>query len=149
MPDALKAEIDLGYTDGSVTAKNYFLTCKSYLHKAAAFILANNWPGAQSSLDNAADALGAASSYLLQPATYASSFARHWKNALYWINNNWPAAVTVDMDAILNAMLVASFEQLQSFIGIEDAYRVALWNAPFNADFYAALARGFQKWPNG
>jgi len=55
--------------------------------------------------------------------------------------------VTVDMDAIINAMLVATFDELQKFIGIEDAYRVALWNAPFNAEFYAALARGFQKWP--
>jgi hypothetical protein len=53
----------------------------------------------------------------------------------------------VDMDAIINAMLVAKFDQLQSFIGLVDAYRVALWNAPFNADFYAALARGFMKWP--
>jgi hypothetical protein len=54
---------------------------------------------------------------------------------------------TIDMDAIINAMLKATFDQLQYFIGLEDAYRVALWNAPFNADFYAALARGFQKWP--
>jgi hypothetical protein len=53
----------------------------------------------------------------------------------------------VDMDAILNAMLSASFGNLQQFIGLVDAYRVALWNAPFNVDFYAALARGFQKWP--
>ena len=52
-----------------------------------------------------------------------------------------------DMAGILSAMLGATFDQLQYFIGIEDAYRVALWNAPFNADFYAALARGFQKWP--
>jgi len=52
-----------------------------------------------------------------------------------------------DMDGILSAMLQATFEQLQKFIGIEDAYRVALWNAPFNVEFYAALARGFQKWP--
>jgi len=53
----------------------------------------------------------------------------------------------VDMDTIINTMLTANFNQLQKFIGIEDAYRVALWNAPFNADFYAALARGFQTWP--
>lgn len=53
----------------------------------------------------------------------------------------------VDMDAILNAMLSASFTQLQKFIGIIDAYRVAIWNAPFNAEWYAALARGFEKWP--
>jgi len=53
----------------------------------------------------------------------------------------------VDMDAILTAMTTANFDQLQHFIGLVDAYRVALWNAPFNADFYAALARGFQQWP--
>lgn len=49
----------------------------------------------------------------------------------------------VDMDGILNAMLAASFDDLRQFIGIEDAYRTALWNQPFNAEFYAALARGF------
>jgi len=57
------------------------------------------------------------------------------------------SGLKVDMDSILNSMLTASFNQLQKFIGIEDAYRVALWNAPFNVDFYAALARGFVKWP--
>lgn len=49
----------------------------------------------------------------------------------------------VDMDGILNAMLAAEFEELQKFIGIVDAYRMSLWNKPFNAEFYAALARGF------
>jgi len=53
----------------------------------------------------------------------------------------------VDMDAILNAMLKADFDELQKFVGLVDAYRVAIWNAPFNANFYAALARGFQTWP--
>ncbi|GAI82901.1 unnamed protein product, partial [marine sediment metagenome] len=60
------------------------------------------------------------------------------------IDTNWPSDGEVDMDAILNAMLVADFDQLQKFIGIVDAYRVAIWNAPFNANFYAALARGFE-----
>lgn len=49
----------------------------------------------------------------------------------------------VDMDGILNAMLQADYEQLQMFIGIEDAFRSAIWNQPFNSEFYAALARGF------
>jgi hypothetical protein len=47
------------------------------------------------------------------------------------------------MDAILNAMLQADNDQLTTFIGIEDAYRSAIWAQPFNAEFYAALARGF------
>jgi hypothetical protein len=57
------------------------------------------------------------------------------------------AGGATDMDAILSAMVTAKFEQLQEFVGIEDAYRVALWNAPFNVEYYAALARGFIKWP--
>jgi hypothetical protein len=58
-----------------------------------------------------------------------------------WMDENWAAAP--DMDDIVNAMLKAEYSQLQQFIGIEDAYRVALWNKPFNSEFYAALARGF------
>ena len=50
---------------------------------------------------------------------------------------------TVDMDGILSAMLTAKLEQIEYFIGLVDAYRVSLWNRPFNAEFYAALARGF------
>lgn len=74
-------------------------------------------------------------------APYSPSFAIH--HFLYYHTVESGAA---DMDSILNAMLGATFAQLQQFIGIEDAYRVALWNAPFNADFYAALARGFVSW---
>lgn len=51
----------------------------------------------------------------------------------------------VDMDAILTAMITAEYEQLQSFIGIVDAYRVALWDEWFNTEYYAALARGFKR----
>lgn len=49
----------------------------------------------------------------------------------------------VNMDSILSAMIAADFDELLKFIGIVDAYRVSLWNEPFNAEFYAALARGF------
>lgn len=85
----------------------------------------------------------------------ASTYIGSGVNSLYsyqpylwtWVDNNWTTGGEVTMDAIIEAMLKSSFNELQSFIGIVDAYRVALWNAPFNADFYAALARGFQKWP--
>lgn len=52
----------------------------------------------------------------------------------------------VTMDAILTAMMSASFEQLTEFMGITQAYKVAVWDAPFNEEFYAALARGFKTW---
>ena len=64
---------------------------------------------------------------------------------LYWAAQS--GGNGVEMWQIINAMLSASFDELQSFIGMVDAYRVAIWNAPFNAEFYGALARGFQKWP--
>lgn len=50
----------------------------------------------------------------------------------------------MDMDMLLSAMVTADFSQLQYFIGIVDAYRQSLWNKPFNAEFFAALARGFE-----
>lgn len=67
-------------------------------------------------------------------------------NAMYWINTNWSSGGSVTMDAILTAMLSASFENLTEFMGILEAYKMAVWNAPFNAEYYAALARGFVKW---
>lgn len=73
------------------------------------------------------------------------TWSSHYTSAYYAWAESAPSPVT--MDAILNAMLSSSFDNLQQFIGIVDAYRVALWNAPFNAEFYGALARGFQKWP--
>lgn len=62
---------------------------------------------------------------------------------LYWAAQG--NGVEVDMDAILNAMLAADFDELRMFIGIEDGFRIAVWNEPFNAEFYAALARGFSR----
>ena len=53
----------------------------------------------------------------------------------------------IDMDAILTAMLTATGEQFTAFVGIEDAYRSALWTMPYNKEYYAALARGFAQWP--
>ena len=52
----------------------------------------------------------------------------------------------VDMASILTAMMAASFEELRQFVGITDAYKIAVWDAPFNEDFYRALAMGFPKW---
>jgi len=52
----------------------------------------------------------------------------------------------VDMPGILAAMMQSSNDEYKQFIGIVDAYRMALWNQPFNVEFYAALARGFANW---
>jgi hypothetical protein len=69
---------------------------------------------------------------------------RYLRDCLNKINTDWPSGGSVSMDSILNAMLLADYDQLQKFIGIEDAYRSAIWDQPFNAEFYAALANGFR-----
>lgn len=79
-------------------------------------------------------------------STSVGSYRIRIINTLQWINDNWPDVDgEVTMDAILTAMISAEFTELRAFIGIEDAYRVALWNEPFNAEYYAALARGFSR----
>ena len=74
-------------------------------------------------------------------STHALTDALNRDKACPFITEAPPSEVT--MDNILSAMITAGFDDLQKFIGIVDAYRVALWNEPFNAEFYAALARGF------
>lgn len=63
----------------------------------------------------------------------------------HFLEHHTTEEAAVDMDSILSAMITANFEQLQKFIGLVDAYRSALWDKPFNAEFYAGLARGFRE----
>lgn len=68
--------------------------------------------------------------------------------ALDYINNNasFTGPGSFDMATMLSAMLEATFSELTSFMGITQAYKVAVWDAPFNEEYYAALARGFREW---
>lgn len=59
----------------------------------------------------------------------------------YQIDQMGPA--DIDMGMLLLAMLSAESDQIRTFIGIVDAYRLSVWNKPFNAEYYAAIARGF------
>ena len=52
----------------------------------------------------------------------------------------------VTMAMILTALMSATYEEITEFMGITQAYKVAVWDAPFNEEFYAALARGFKTW---
>ncbi len=55
-----------------------------------------------------------------------------------------PEPYELTMDAIINVMLTAEPAQVEYFVGLVDAYRQSIWNKPFNEDFFAALARGFE-----
>ena len=96
-------------------------------------------------------AFGNMSVHLLNIRSWFMGETRSIRNvmtdAIGYIDDNIGDGAEVTMDSILTAMLGAEFDELQKFVGLVDAYRVALWNAPFNADFYAALARGFATWP--
>jgi hypothetical protein len=60
--------------------------------------------------------------------------------------NGGIGAGDVTMAAILSAMMEATSKEIEEFMGITQAYKVAVWDAPFNEEFYAALARGFKTW---
>ena len=66
--------------------------------------------------------------------------------ALYYYINNCIVIPEVDMSSIINAMLVATPDEITYFIGLADAFKQSTWNRPFNKQFYAALARGFEQW---
>ncbi len=55
--------------------------------------------------------------------------------------------IEFDMESILEAMLVADPDEVLKFIGLVDAFRNSVWTRPFNQELYAALSKGFQKWP--
>lgn len=80
---------------------------------------------------------------------YGSDSIRYWLvKTLQYIDSNAfnGGGGGVTMADILAEMMSASFEELTSFMGITQAYKVAVWDAPFNEEFYAALARGFKTW---
>ena len=65
--------------------------------------------------------------------------------SLYWLDQEAGGGdpYVLTMDDILSVMVTASDEEYAKFIGLVDAYRIGLWNKPFNTEFYAALGRGF------
>lgn len=66
--------------------------------------------------------------------------------SIYWAGQSG-AAYELTMSDILTTMLSATPAEVQTFIGIADAFRQSIWNRPFNREYYAALARGFEIWP--
>ena len=53
-------------------------------------------------------------------------------NAIHYYLANCIEADEFDMDSLLSAMVAATPDQLQYFIGLVDAYRQSLWDKPFN-----------------
>lgn len=72
----------------------------------------------------------------------------HFFSCFYFARRDLPPPdpVPITMATILSAMVTAEPSQIQDFVGLTDAYRQSLWNKPFNKEFFAALARGFEQW---
>ena len=145
MPTALYNLIRDGW-DASQDAHSYLTTSLTYLDDAADYIEAQQWTNAHNSLGLFGWRLASFGSELMEDWWPTFSFAEKWYESLKWINTNWPTAAAVTMDDIINAMLTANPDQVDYFIGLVDAYRVAIWDKPFNEEFYRALAEGFKTW---
>jgi hypothetical protein len=65
----------------------------------------------------------------------------------HYASTYWAWKEGGDMDGLLSTMLTAKLDQITEFVGIEQAYMAAIWNAPYNHEYYSALARGFREWP--
>ncbi len=66
-----------------------------------------------------------------------------YEGPIWWYLENCVSGYDLTMDDMISVMLAATEEEYSYFIGVIDAYRVGLWNKPFESEFYAALARGF------
>ncbi|MCJ7828828.1 MAG: hypothetical protein MUP81_03690 [Dehalococcoidia bacterium] len=62
----------------------------------------------------------------------------------YYLNNYVGGGVT--MLDILAVMSVATAEELKAFIAVTDAYRAALWDMPYDSEYYALFVRYFKSW---
>lgn len=136
--------VDAGVTYAQ-TARSFCSAAQTHLNNAGDHISANEWALANADIHNATASFGSMAAYLMRANWYTESFVAQIRESLYWVDDNWPSN-GVTMDAILTAMLSASNEQLTAWMGITDAYKCAVWDAPFNAEYYAALARGFKQW---
>lgn len=118
------------------------------LQNAGIAIGDNDWSYAEACLLSAHTRGEYAAAAIGYGGMYPQRLSVSLPGALELIDDNWPEGngYELTMDDMLSVMLSASFENLQEWIGIIDAYRVALWNAPFNSEYYAALARGFEGW---
>lgn len=57
-----------------------------------------------------------------------------------------PEAPSISLSSIIMAMYEATPTEITSFIGLVDAFRQSIWNRPFNREYFAELARGFEAW---
>jgi len=142
MPAELQAFITAGYNDGAAAA-SYMLLARNHITQAGVYIGAQNWALAKAEMSDAANDMGYFVRYLLQDDVFYKGTRRDWKDALEWINNNWPSGAEVDMDTILDAIWNSDKLRWFHFINYIDSMRAGIWNTEIYETHLADWYRHF------
>ncbi len=143
MPTFLDDVISELYTVRS-TLNNELQNIGSQIYSAGSSLRSHNYNVAGLWLQDAGNNI---SDIRLPFVQLTDSFLWQARMGFIAIRDNWPAeGGAVDMAAIINAMLLANPNEVTYFVGLTDAFRQSIWNQPYNKEFYAALARGFEQW---
>lgn len=101
-----------------------------------------NWTSARAYCDTIA-------SYIQQAANHifsgTSGFKTDLSLALWWLDNYTSSPpYTLTMLKLLTAMAVPTADEFMTFIALTDAYKTALWDKSYNAEYYATFVRFFK-----
>lgn len=144
MPALLKNYIDLGYLDGAYAYAD-ILNAQADLVLAGNYIEAEEWALANGSIRDAASLIATFASSLLSDDIWKEGLRGHWRDALYWINDNWPSngPAEVTMQAILDAMWGSIGGQTMTFISYIDAMRGSISEKTVFEPYLASYMRHF------
>ncbi|GAI53917.1 unnamed protein product [marine sediment metagenome] len=82
----------------------------------------------------------------MQDDIWYESFRRDWRDALYWINDNWPADgddYVLTMSKIMDAMWKAEPHQCLLFIPMVDAMRGAIQEKTVTSEWMSEALKHF------
>jgi len=147
MPAELQAFITNGYNDGAQAAV-YMLNARNHITQAGVYIGAEDFALAQTEMSNAADDMGYFVRYLLQDTVFYKGLRRDWKDALEWINDNWPNGEPAEpyeltLDKILDTIWNSDKLRWFHFINYIDSMRAGIWNVEIYDTHLAEWYRHF------
>ena len=134
MPVALENLIDAGYSDGGFAMSN-MQDARNDIFTAGTHIGNQSWTNAKNSLQQCADSIGQFLKYAYQDDVWYESMRRDWKDALYWINDNWPSGgdpYELTMQKILDTIWASNKLESFHFVSYIDAMRASIWNVKIN-----------------
>lgn len=125
--------------------RDHLITMESKRVAMQTAFLDNNWRTAFFRVNDWMSLLGWIHENALDMGQSYWQYNQFWSSIYYaWKENPGIEEPEITMDSILSVMVTATDTQLKNFIGLVDAYRQSLWNKDFDAEYFAALARGFE-----